>query len=127
MGDRIAQLILEKISTPEVEEVSALEDTVRGTGGFGSTGVKKANDTGSSSDKKNENGENERTGEQKESAVKNETLKGRFGNVSGRTRTEKSRKPTEGTSKLSRERQIISVKQLKRLVKKKTPVFLVVV
>ena len=119
MGDRIAQLILEKISTPEVEEVSALEDTVRGSGGFGSTGVKKTNDTGSTSEKKNDNGENERTGEQKESVVKNETLKGRFGNVSGRTRTEKSRKPTEGMSRLSRERQIISVKQLKRLVKRK--------
>ena len=124
MGDRIAQLILEKISTPEVEEVSALEDTVRGTRGFGSTGVKKANDTGSCSDKKNDNGKNERTGEQKESAVKNETLKGRFG--SSRTRTER-KKPTEGTSRLSQERQIISVKQLKRLVKKKTPVFLAVV
>ena len=126
MGDRIAQLILEKISTPKVEEVSALEDTVCGTGGFGSTGVKKVNDTGSSSDKKNETGKNERTGEQKESVVKNETLKGRFGNVSGRTRTER-KKPTEGTSGLSRERQIISVKRGKRLVKKKTPVFLAIV
>ena len=28
MGDRIAQLILEKISTPAVEEVSRLDDTV---------------------------------------------------------------------------------------------------
>ena len=126
MGDRIAQLILEKISTPEVEEVSALEDTVRGTGGFGSTGVKSGKDTGSGSEKKNDNGKNERTGEQKESAVTNETLKGRFGNVSGRTRTER-KKPTEGTSRLSRDRQIISVKQLKRLVKKKTPVFLAVI
>ena len=34
MGDRIAQLILEKIDTPLVEEVQGLEDTVRGTGGF---------------------------------------------------------------------------------------------
>ena len=39
MGDRIAQLILEKISTPEVEEVSGLDSTVRGSGGFGSTGM----------------------------------------------------------------------------------------
>ena len=37
-GDRIAQLILEKISTPEVEIVESLEDTERGEGGFGSTG-----------------------------------------------------------------------------------------
>ena len=33
----------------------------------------------------------------------------------------------EGTSRLSRGRQIISVKELKRLVKKKTPIFLTVV
>ena len=39
MGDRIAQLILEKIDTPKVEEVQALEESVRGSGGFGSTGV----------------------------------------------------------------------------------------
>ncbi|KAJ7541479.1 hypothetical protein O6H91_10G061400 [Diphasiastrum complanatum] len=38
-GDRIAQLILENIVTPEVVEVDNLENTVRGTGGFGSTGV----------------------------------------------------------------------------------------
>ena len=37
-GDRIAQLILEKIATPEVQEVTEIEDTVRGAGGFGSTG-----------------------------------------------------------------------------------------
>jgi len=37
-GDRIAQLIVEKIATPEVEEVEDLIDTVRGEGGFGSTG-----------------------------------------------------------------------------------------
>ena len=46
MGDRIAQLILEKIDTPPVEEVQGLKDAVRGIGGFGSTGVKLGNDTG---------------------------------------------------------------------------------
>lgn len=39
MGDRIAQLILERISTPDVEVVNSLESTERGNGGFGSTGV----------------------------------------------------------------------------------------
>jgi dUTP pyrophosphatase len=39
-GDRIAQLLLEKIATPEVEEVTDLDETVRGAGGFGSTGTK---------------------------------------------------------------------------------------
>ena len=37
-GDRIAQLILERISAPEVIEVSSLDETSRGSGGFGSTG-----------------------------------------------------------------------------------------
>lgn len=37
-GDRIGQLILEKIDTPDVEEVEELEATARGEGGFGSTG-----------------------------------------------------------------------------------------
>ncbi|KAL2249724.1 deoxyuridine 5'-triphosphate nucleotidohydrolase [Sesamum indicum] len=38
-GDRIAQLIIEKIVTPEVTEVDDLDSTHRGFGGFGSTGV----------------------------------------------------------------------------------------
>jgi len=37
-GDRIAQLILERIYTPDVKVVPVLETTVRGDGGFGSTG-----------------------------------------------------------------------------------------
>ncbi|KAL4081978.1 dUTPase-like protein [Scleroderma yunnanense] len=37
-GDRIAQLILERIYTPQVLEVESLDETVRGTSGFGSTG-----------------------------------------------------------------------------------------
>jgi dUTP pyrophosphatase len=37
-GDRIAQLVLERIYTPEVIEVQELEASVRGAGGFGSTG-----------------------------------------------------------------------------------------
>lgn len=40
-GDRIAQLILERIMTPEVEEVDDLDSTVRGSGGYGSTGTAK--------------------------------------------------------------------------------------
>ncbi|KAI2635940.1 deoxyuridine 5'-triphosphate nucleotidohydrolase [Xylaria nigripes] len=38
-GDRIAQLIIERIYTPEVVEVAELEESVRGAGGFGSTGT----------------------------------------------------------------------------------------
>ena len=46
---------------------------------------------------------------------------------SGKQRTEKNRKSAERMSRLSHERQIISVEQSKKLVKKKTPVFLAVV
>jgi dUTP pyrophosphatase len=37
-GDRIAQLIIERIYTPNVVVVDKLAETVRGDGGFGSTG-----------------------------------------------------------------------------------------
>jgi dUTP pyrophosphatase len=36
--DRIAQLVLVPIPSYELEEVSELNETIRGTGGFGSTG-----------------------------------------------------------------------------------------
>ncbi|KAK6227114.1 deoxyuridine 5'-triphosphate nucleotidohydrolase [Colletotrichum tabaci] len=38
-GDRVAQLVVERIFTPEIVEVAELEESVRGAGGFGSTGV----------------------------------------------------------------------------------------
>ena len=37
-GDRIAQLVVIPILTPDVQVVDELEDTDRGNGGFGSTG-----------------------------------------------------------------------------------------
>ena len=39
VGDRIAQLIIQKVMTPKVMEVKDLDSTERGVGGFGSTGV----------------------------------------------------------------------------------------
>jgi deoxyuridine 5'-triphosphate nucleotidohydrolase len=39
-GDKIAQLIIEKVSLPRVVEVGEISDTARGAGGFGSTGVR---------------------------------------------------------------------------------------
>ena len=37
-GDRVAQLLVTPVFTPGFEEVDELTDTVRGAGGFGSTG-----------------------------------------------------------------------------------------
>ncbi len=40
-GDRIAQLVVSPILLPEIEEATELNETERGTGGFGSTGCQK--------------------------------------------------------------------------------------
>ena len=39
-GDRMAQLIYEKICYPEITEVDSLDDSDRADGGFGSSGIK---------------------------------------------------------------------------------------
>ena len=39
-GERIAQMVIAPYITAEFEEVNELSDTVRGAGGFGSTGTK---------------------------------------------------------------------------------------
>lgn len=41
-GDRIAQLVLAPVQIAALLEVDALDETIRGEGGFGSTGVKTA-------------------------------------------------------------------------------------
>ena len=38
-GDRVAQLVFARYETPELVDASALEQSPRGAGGFGSTGV----------------------------------------------------------------------------------------
>lgn len=44
-GDRVAQLVLERISMADIEEVEELFDTERGASGFGSTGVSAPSDS----------------------------------------------------------------------------------
>jgi dUTP pyrophosphatase len=38
-GEKVAQLLIEKVSYPEVEHVESLDETERGANGFGSTGI----------------------------------------------------------------------------------------
>ena len=38
-GDRIAQLVFARYETPELVDAAALDDSARGAGGFGSTGL----------------------------------------------------------------------------------------
>jgi len=38
-GDKIAQIVIAPVTQPEIVETDQIEDTDRGTGGFGSTGL----------------------------------------------------------------------------------------
>jgi len=38
-GDKVAQLVVQRVERVELDEVDELDPTVRGEGGFGSTGV----------------------------------------------------------------------------------------
>ncbi|XP_054740429.1 deoxyuridine 5'-triphosphate nucleotidohydrolase [Anastrepha obliqua] len=72
-GDRIAQFICERIFYPELEEVDKLDDTERGAGGFGSTGVKevpvKNGNTTAESEEKTATQEPVKVAESKEDTV----------------------------------------------------------
>ena len=164
VGDRIAQMILEQIKTPEVEEQANLDQTERGEKGFGSTGTNEIkNELGQEkSGLKNESEKNE-IGTVQELNVKQivkDTVKDRgvkgavvkdVGSVketkedgAGKTGQQskqqskyvKIRSETPGhpklsklktVSRVSRQRQIVSVKKMKKLVKQKEPVFMAVV
>ena len=39
-GDRVAQLVVSRLAAVEWSEVASLDDTERGAGGHGSTGVR---------------------------------------------------------------------------------------
>ncbi|MCF7816117.1 MAG: dUTP diphosphatase [Candidatus Pacebacteria bacterium] len=39
VGDKIAQILIQKVEHPSIEEVTSLEETLRGENGFGSTGI----------------------------------------------------------------------------------------
>ncbi|XLQ19794.1 MAG: dUTP diphosphatase [Candidatus Moraniibacteriota bacterium] len=39
-GDKIAQMLIQRVECPIIEEVDELDETQRGDGGFGSTGLK---------------------------------------------------------------------------------------
>ncbi|MFC1638347.1 dUTP diphosphatase [Patescibacteria group bacterium] len=39
-GDKVAQILIQKVECPMIEEVEELDDTERGEGGFGSTGLR---------------------------------------------------------------------------------------
>ena len=154
VGDRIAQMILEQIKTPEVEEQANLDQTERGGKGFGSTGTKELKNelVQEKSRQKNEFGENEIgtvQGENvkqlvkdtvndqgvkhavvKDAGIVKETEGSGAGKADQQSKQQsnfmKIKSETPGHPKLSKlktmsrvspQRQIISVKKMKKLVK----------
>ena len=114
MGDKIAQLIFEKMKTPEVVEVDSLEETGRGEKGFGSTGIKseeqkvigQSPDHISSADQSADSAQYRKYVKQ----FKNEPIP--YTNV---------------RSQASKTRQTITARQIQKLAKQGQPVYLAIV
>ena len=104
MGDRIAQLIIEKIKTPKIKEVNDLEGTGRGSGSYGSTGVNDA--------KRNE-----------DAVMQTDSINSQ---TNGRPKVNDDVRRNEKTP-LSQLRQIITARQMQKIAKGDTPVYLAIV
>ena len=106
MGDKIAQLIFEKIKTPEVEEKNELDETRRGEKGYGSSGM---NDM--------------------ESAEQYEKMKLKIKtSIADQSKNKQAiNSANKSQSQLSQARQIISARQMQKLAKEDNPVFLAVI
>ena len=96
-GDRIAQLILEKIKTPPVKETADLPSTVRGQKGFGSTGL------------------NNEKKEQKDSSRVSILQR-----VQGKPKIKR-------TDACRIQREFVSIKKMQKLMKQKEQVFLCII
>ena len=109
MRDKIAQLIFEKIKTPEIKETDSLEETGRGDKGYGSTGLNGGQLNEGQSIKSKMQKTNE--GKQNETQTRNEAIP-----------VVKNKR-----SQLEKARQIISARQLQKLAKNDSSVFLAIV
>ena len=114
MGDKIAQLIFEKIKTPAIVETDSLEETGRGNKGFGSTGINSEDqknisespDQISSADQSSDSAQDRKCMKQ----LKNEPIPHII-----------------KQSHASKTQQIITARQIQKLAKQGQPVFLAVV
>ena len=100
-GDRIAQIIFEKIKTPEIKELVSLGDTDRGASGYGSTGVK--------------------------AATKNDDLVNDERERKAGTNVQKMNDAVKVDTPLSQSRRLITARQMSKLAKGDHSVFLAIV
>ena len=104
MGDRIAQIIFQKIKAPSVKETNELGDTDRGNKGYGSSGI-------SSRD-------NEKLSKSKDDAV---------AKMNRDFKTNAVNKSEAKFNQVAQARRIISARQIQQLAKKNHPIFLAIV
>ena len=104
MGNKIAQLIFQKIKTPAIKETDSLEGTGRGAKGYGSIGINEDQSIKPEIQRINED-------QQYEIQKMNEAIS-----------VDKNKR-----SQLEKARQIISARQLQKLAKNDLPVFLAIV
>ena len=104
MGDRIAQIIFEKIKTPSIKELNELGDTDRGDKGYGSSRISV--------------GEDEKLSKSRDDAITT---------VNQDFKTDSVNKSEAKFNQLAQARRIISARQMQQLAKENHPIFLAIV
>ena len=126
MGDKVAQLIFEKIKTPEVVETDSLEETGRGDRGYGSTGIqsteKEPRDQSTAQDSRSESEQSIKSKKQQISTI----------NLDQNEKYMKQMKNEPvphvlKSSQASKTRQIITARQIQKLAKQGQQVFLAII
>ena len=128
MGDKIAQLIFEKIKTTEVTEVDSLEETGRGDMGFGSTGLNSSEQkiSSQSPDQKSESDHLSKCKTDQISAANQSSFSAQDRKCMKQFKNE----PIPHTitrSQASKTRQMVTARQLQKLAKQGQPVFLAII
>ena len=118
MGDKIYQLIFEKIKTPEVVEVDSLEETGRGEKCFGSTGIK-SEEQKINSQSPDQDSETDQLSEPKTVQISS-AIQSTDSVQNGRRMKQFKSQPIQHTitrSQASRMRHMITARQLQKLAK----------
>ena len=111
MGDRIAQIIFEKIKTPQIKELDSLEGTDRGAGGYGSTG-------------KDAVQQNKEITQDPSLMTRNDQMDN---SVESKMKPKGMNDAVKDKTPLSQSRRLITARQLSKLAKGDNPVFLAIV
>ena len=103
MGDRIVQIIFEKMKTPRIKETNDLRETDRGNKGYGSSGISAGKD-------------------ENLNKLKDDTIAALDQDIKTKPLNKIEAKPNQ----LAQARGIISARQIQKLAKEDYPIFLAI-